>query len=205
MRQITCAAALSLLLALTGCIDYSEQIILDKNGGGTVSLSYTITSDFVPGFGQPDSDILKTENEDFRNSFESDGIEITHSLVIDKDESREYSTDLAFDSDTALNSTEFYEGFSAFEIKSGKTLEYTRTISPREESDKKADDETKEKLAAIFEDNRFTFSVRMPAPVTVSNGTVKDNGHTVEWSYSFGEILMLDKPAKMTAECRISE
>jgi hypothetical protein len=205
MRQVAYAATLSLLLAITGCIDYSEQIVLAEDGSGTVSLSYKVASDFIPGFGKPESEKLKSENEEFVKRFEAEGIGITHTSVLDLNDSRAYSADFAFDDDAALNSTDFYKSFSAFEIKRGKTLEYTRTISPREESEKKADDETEEKLAAMFEDNRFVFSVRMPARVTVSNGTINEDGYTVEWSFSFGEIIMLDKPAKLTAECRISE
>lgn len=205
MRQITYAAALSLLLAIAGCIDYSEQIILDENGGGTISLSYSMASDFVPGFGQPEDVSLSEEREGISKKFEAEGVEVSHTSVIDRDRARVYSADFAFINHEALNALDFYQGFSTFKVKSGKTLEYTRTISPREEPDKEADNETKEKLAAMFEDNRFVFSVQMPAPVTVSNGTIKDDGHTVEWSYSFGDILMLDRPAKMTAECRISE
>ncbi len=206
MRQITAATiALFALLSVAGCIDYAEQIVLNDDGSGTVSLYYKVASDFIPGFGKLENVERERENEDFEKQFVAEGIEITHTSVIDLNDARVYSADFKFSDDTALNTAEFYKSFSAFEIRRGKTLEYSRTISPREKSETDADAETEEKLAAMFEDNRFIFSVRMPAPVTASNGTISEDGYTVEWIYTFGEILMMDKPAKMTAECQITE
>lgn len=206
MRQITYyVATLTALLATAGCIDYSETVTIDARGRGDVSLYYTVTSDFQRDFRDADNETLRAENDKLKDCFVADGITISRTSVEDRDDTRFYAADFSFADDQALNRIGFFENFSTFEIKSGKTLEYERTLLANDDSGKKAEDETTEKLAALYDDNLFTFSVRMPAPVISSNGTISDDGYSVNWVYTFGEILTFEKPVKMTAECRITE
>jgi len=206
MRQITgFAFGLIVILLAAGCIDYTEQIVLDDEGNGTVSLSYKVPSDFISGFGKSENPALADENISFADRFETEGVEVSRTSVIDLNDARVYSADFAFVGSDALDTAAFYRDFATVEITTGKTLEYTKTIPPREESIDKADKENNEKMAYLFKDNLFTFSVKMPARVTASNGTVSEDGFTVEWTYTFGDIVLSDKPLEMTAECRITK
>ncbi len=206
MRQITCfVAALTAILTLAGCVDYSETVTLDEKGGGEIGIRYSVTSDFHKDFGENDAETLKAETEKLKAQFEGEGITISRLFIEDGEEARYYNADFAFSDHEALNTSDFFDEFSTFKIKSGNTYKYSRTLLVQEENKKEPDDETKEKLAYIFKDNVFSFSVRMPAPVTATNGTIGDDGYTVTWKYGFGEILMLEEPAEMTAECRMNK
>ncbi|MCP4228998.1 MAG: hypothetical protein GY771_02475 [bacterium] len=174
---------------------------MNEDGGGSVSFAYSVASDFIPGFGERDDPALNEESEKLKKQLEAEGIEVSHTSVLDINDRRVYSADFTFNDDTALNATGFFNLDAEFIIKTGKILIYERTINPSNISGERISEDNAKKLSHLFRDEKFVFSLKMPGPVTETNGEVSEDLTAVKWEYSLGDIILMQEPIKLTAKC----
>lgn len=181
------------LMASAGCIDYSEELHLNRDYSGTITMSFAIAEMYV-GLSE---DAGRTDNlfteDGIRNRFaDIEGVEYVSSDIRKEEDVRYISITLNFDSleafdriSNARSETDFLGEINVNETEDGNVL-FTRTVTLSKE--KVENSHMSDRLL-----NEFSWLYTIQFPGTIIRANTPDSNidydrHTVTWAYSMAVL-----------------
>jgi hypothetical protein len=198
-RKLIIGATLAAVIVLAaGCINYDQELIINEDGSGTVTIHYT-SDDPTGEMGAP---VLSFTKEEIETEYAGSGVRVRNIDVFVPNENEEGSSEASYYLDYA-DITDM-NGYGVFAVKDAATFEDkiiqvfsldetggATTFSQTCTLNMNVEDTTG------LEDYAFTYSLTCPDAVTMTNGNVKSDGRTVTWRYTLPELI--ESPVKMYA------
>ncbi|MBM4402812.1 MAG: hypothetical protein FJ042_00240 [Candidatus Cloacimonetes bacterium] len=185
-------------VALVGCIQYDEELWLNRDGSGRAKIriihrsSYPNTQEIIrksqlPGIHLINYEVRKSEGNVIYNIyFKFDSIEAYNNV-------NDRVSNIDFWGKTTLN------------IDKDRTIRFQRRISLGSQEDEFLDDDILESIfhQHVTEDFRWTYKLHVPWRIVTANASTEDvdnAGKTITWSYDTDHIW--NKSVTMSAEMR---
>ena len=187
LALLTLASAL-----LAGCLSTETTITLDRDGGGTLELSYEIDRVAWETGVFDKSDLARaipvTEHEFAAAAQQIAGLRLRSHRTESDEQTVLISARLDFDSPDSL--ARFLGAESVELTMDGRSGRWRQIIAPGGGST----DEGARELAASFEGYALRFVLDPPEPVRSTNGTVVRAADAAEFSVSLSEIMTATEP-----------
>ncbi|UCE27048.1 MAG: hypothetical protein JSW52_11975 [Candidatus Coatesbacteria bacterium] len=199
MKELKILSGLTVVVILvTGCINYDQELIINEDGSGTVAVYY-MSDDPTGEMGAP---VLSFTEEEIETEYAGSGVRVTNINVVVPNEDEEGSSEATYYLDFA-DITDM-NGYGIFAVKEVATFEdkIIQIFSLDETDGVTTFTQTctlnmNVEDAEGLEDYAFTYSLTCPEAVTMTNGSVKLDGRTVSWRYTLPELI--EGPVKMYA------
>lgn len=195
-------------LCLSGCFDYQERIVLDKDASGTMEVDYRQMKDVNIDNGDysfPD----KADNihKEVVRKYTSDKIKLTEFNVKDEKDSRHVHFKIAFDNILDLNDVEQFQNSKIRFTQSGKNISLERSIylnnghvsnngEPEGLFGKLVLGLVKQGLSNIT----FQFEIETPYRIDKTNADSRPGKNRAVWKYRLSDVMgQSDVEMKLTA------
>ena len=187
-------------LCISGCFDYQERIVLNKDASGTMAVDYWIMHEVHINNGEysfPDKkDNIRAEVE---RKYTSDKIKLTEFNVTEEKDTRHVHFKVAFDNILDLNDAAQFQKNKIKFTQSGKQIAYERSIYLND-GNKAAHDEPEGlfgKLVLGFVKDglsniKFRFEIETPYPIDKTNADSKSGGNRAIWTFRLSDVM--DQP-----------
>lgn len=194
MRLFALALA---FLALGGCVEYRESIVLERDQSGTVVMAIGVKGALLRA-----AEVAESGVYDPASALDAlralPGLQVIESRAEVHDGTRWLHLVLTFESPVALNGIdriEQYRGlfghFSLAENSAGQRV-FTRTIRA-DLPEKVRESFLTSLLAPMFARYPWSYEVRFPSRVVKSNGekptASEDGAQLVQWRFNFGDLV----------------
>ncbi|MDR2842855.1 MAG: hypothetical protein LBV52_06610 [Spirochaetaceae bacterium] len=210
MRKLIVFFVVTTLL-LTSCLGLKTNIVLKKDGSGTVAVEYSISKgvyDIVVE--NSDANTIPLGKEDFEEAIEDiDGLKLDSYKVREDDTNRIFDVEFSFKKTEALmnfleTQTNTVGPACTYKSDNGKNI-LTLAFSVPNDDDEIND--MKMFAQSMFEGYKMDFSINLPAPCTVRYlneqnievkslpaGDVSINKNTVSYVSSMGDLITVEQP-----------
>lgn len=198
-------AILAALVAAAGCVKMNQEMTINKDGSGTMTMNYGMSEQMVAqmeamqAMGGEDADDsngfdfdVESIKKDMSN-LETDGIKLKDIKSVTKDGWRYIKMDMAFKSLEALSKTEYFGEDSGITLTKNDKGNYVLEQKPEGMGGDASTPEEKEQqkmmmnmMAAQFKGMEVSWKMTLPGKIIESNAD-KTDGNTVSWKYSFDE------------------
>jgi len=181
------------LMISGGCIDYSEEMHLNRDYSGTLTMSFAIAELYV-GLSE---DVGRTDNlfteDGIRNRFKDiEGVEFLSSDIRKEEDVRYISITLKFDSleafdriSNAKSQTDFLGEINMTETEDGNVL-FTRTVTLNKEKV-----ENSHMSDRLLDEFSWLYTVHFPGMIIRANtpeSNIDYDRNTVTWAYSMAVL-----------------
>ena len=178
---------LTLILFATGCMNYKEEVWLNKNGSGKITLHFNSSV----------QSLIEKTSEDINTGLKTNKkLSIIDQKLISKADSSSFTITISFKEISDLDTLNDIGTFSFVEGKKAKPV-YTRTLTNADSSssiEKPKPGEIKELMRYKWE-----YIAHLPYPIDKTNAQSLDkHSNTVSWKYNYYQILQ-NKRIVMTA------
>ena len=184
-------------LCISGCFDYQERIVLNKDASGTMAVDYWIMNDVridsgEYGFPDKGGNIRK----EVKKKYTSDKIKLTEFNVSDEKDTRHVHFKVAFVNILDLNDVEQFQNNKIRFTQSGTNISYERSITLNE-GNKAGQNEPEGlfgKLVLGFVKDglsniRFRFEVVTPYRIDQTNADSKTGGNRAVWKFRLPDVM----------------
>jgi len=205
VRKVSTLLSISLIFFIVGCFEYDEELVLNRDGSGTLLVHYTKMKDMDindDNFNLPDDeDEIRSEIE---KKWTSNKVTLVSFKVRDKEESQDVTFALKFKDVEDLNEVKQFAD-SEIEFHRGKKCRYQRIISTDSDWDLDEGSTFEKVLGSIIEETllekiKFRFEVKMPRTIDKSNAKwVRDEQNAV-WRFTATDLIQ--GGIKMVVSCR---
>ena len=189
---------LLLCLCLSGCFEYEERIVLNRDGSGTMEIEYWTlgdmeieTNDHV--FPHMEKDIRK----EIKKKYTSDKIRLLDLSVDNKKDSRSVRFKLAFDNLMDLNEVEQFQDSRIIFKKTGDRILFERDIFLDGDKPDKHGNLFGRLVVGILEtalsNIRFRFEIETPYNITKSNADLTPDKNRAVWKYRLSDVMHQEK------------
>lgn len=204
-RILRSTVLMALVLILTGCFNYTEEMWLEEDGSGRMTSEMTMNLDALKNFGSGlgnNGSVTTSTTQTGPNGFSEAEmrakLEGKKGIRLIKTESTQTDTgfsvrwELEFDSLADLAALEehesgsmaganaaFYKGLSW--TKSGGKMQFQRTIGDDSASAAGPDPMSMGLATMMFGNSNMTFTTHFPGAVNLTSGTKLEDGKSVRW------------------------
>lgn len=206
MRKFVLFLTIVFSLLFSSCINYNDEIKINKDLSGTMSVEFLIPNSLLGG--ELGKGFEKYIQEAEENAKKVKGIELLEAKIIPEGSQTKYRIRLKFNSFENLEKyfKEYKDekkdspyNFKIFETEEG--IKFERIITPTESKDKKRETE-EDKMAesfaqSILANNIWSFKITFPYEVIKTNGDLQEDKKTVIWKYDL--YTLAAKGVKMEA------
>jgi hypothetical protein len=197
MRRLLCL--FPVLLLLMGCIQYDEEMWLNRDGSGRAQMHITVNSNY--------------QNTDTISKYANiDGIHLLNFKTYRNDDNSYYIIELKFDNLKAFNELNDQDAIAHFIGKSeiikqkGGLLKFKRVISlgSTEIDD---EDQMADLFQTIFTVNRnWRYTLHLPYSIVTANtdpSNIDYKNKTVKWNYEIAYLWNKDRIMEVTMDRKI--
>lgn len=198
-------AATCMAFFIAGCFEYEEELVLNKDGSGTLKVHYSKMNDVDVS---NDEFNLPDDKDDIRDEIEkkwtSKKVKLVDFNIRDRDKSKEVDFTLKFKDVMDLNEVEQFAE-SEIEFKPGRHCRYQRVITTESDWDIKNGSTFEQVLGSIIEETilekiKFRFEVKMPCNIVHSNTDwIRDERNAV-WRFTATDLVQGE--LEMVANCK---
>lgn len=200
-------------LFFAGCINYEQDVTLNANGSGKMLIHYNLAQQLVgmmamgdPGAGDQKQEMpFKVKEADIRKDFSVKGVKVEKFEQKTEGDQTHFYITVSFENIKDLNQSETFKNMPFDWVKSGNVTTYTQTLKGnKEKKEESADDQMGKQMAqAMFGNSAFKFKVTLPAkalPSPDTNGTIAEDGKTVNWNVPLVDAMDKKTDTVMTAK-----
>jgi hypothetical protein len=196
----------AVMLLVSGCINYSEEMWLGANGAGKLTMELKVAESLLRLSPNSKSDPFSKEKleEPFKDV---KGIRVTETRSYTEGDSRVALIALTFDSPEALQNINQAEGTPPFLgiitlVKNDKEqLTFTRVINKSAGQSNNRSEFDRQMAAQLFSQYVWKYTIHFPGRVLEAN-TPKEKikGDTVIWEKTMGEFMQSAEPLTATIQ-----
>jgi len=204
--SLTCLA----LLLIAGCINYDQQLELNANGSGKLVMHYSMAQQLVSmmqmggqaagGDNKEQQMPFKIKEDEVKADLKAPGVKVEKFETKTEGDQQHFYVHISFDKVTSLNNTKTFKEMPISWKEENGTVTFTQVLkAKKKEGAAKAggDDAMQKQMAqAMFGNAAFKYSVKLPSkalPSPATNGTIADDGKTVNWTFPLVEMDSGDK------------
>ena len=205
LRKIGTIFSLTFIFLITGCFEYEEELVLNRDGSGTLLVHYSKYKDVDIN---NDSFDLPDEEDEIRQEIEekwtSGNVELIGLEIREAEKSQEVTFTLEFDDIRDLNDVEQFAE-SEINFEPGRSCSYQRVITTDSDYDLDDDSTFEEILGSIIEETildkiKFRFEIQMPYKIDDNNANwVRDEQNAV-WRFTATDLVKDD--IRMIVKCK---
>jgi hypothetical protein len=197
--------AIILAVTLAGCINYDQQVDVNKNGSGKMIMHYSMAQQLVSmmsmgdqGGGGSDQEMpFKLKEEEVKKDLAAQGVKVDKFETKTEGDQQHFYVHISFDNIANLNQTQTFKDMQFGWTDADGVITYTQTLKGKPKKEGEADDpQAKQMAQAMFGSAAFKYTVKLPSkalPAPDTNGTIAEDGMTVSWSYPLVELDSGDK------------
>lgn len=182
-RRLLTVAAMLALLAMSGCINYTEETVLQSNGSGRMKIQYSIEESMFAMMEQGEDQVenpFEFDKEKVKAQFDSKNITVKKIDVFSEQGKRNVVIELAFKDINKLSEAKFFmDRQISFKKDKKGNLVYKMVVAGTADEPEEAENDTAAMMQAMFAGYTFKFTTKMPAKVLEANGKINKN--TVIW------------------------
>jgi len=173
-------------LIFFGCFEYEEQLVLNQDGSGEITLTFAVPLEFV------ESDETFTSENMFKSMMHTDGFTILDTKEWEKDDKKYFESSISFSSINDFNKIKDKQ-LSEFLGKMSLTEEngvWTFTKQLGKPSENKNDND-KAIMKSMFSGIEWQYTITFPynvVQVEADHGEVVVNGNSVSWEVGLSEF-----------------
>jgi len=206
LRKLKLFIVLLSSLLIAGCINYEENVELNKDGSGKMIMHYSIAQQLfaMMSMGQntgekKDEMPFKFKESEIRADLTAPGVTVDKVESKAEGDQQHFYVNLSFKKLTDLNQTKSFQKMKFDWKEDGKNIIFQQTI----EGEKKTSESNPmgdQMASAMLGNAKFVFKIKLPAkalPAPDTNGTIQEDGKTVLWEYP---LLEASKGQVMTAK-----
>jgi hypothetical protein len=202
--SLTCLA----LLLIAGCINYDQQLELNANGSGKLVMHYSMAQQLVSmmqmggqaGGGEKDQQMpFKIKEDEVKADLQSPGVKFEKFESKTEGDQQHFYVHISFDKVTSLNNTKTFKEMPITWKEENGTVTFSQVLKSKKKEGASAggDDAMQKQMAqAMFGNAAFKFAVKLPSkalPSPATNGTIAEDGKTVNWTFPLVELDSGDK------------
>lgn len=200
-RIINLSLLLLSALFLSGCFDYQERIVLNKDASGTMEVDYwTMDNVNIDNGSYRFPDKADDIHEEVERKYTSDKVKLQDFKVTKEKDSRHVQFTVAFDNVLDLNDVKQFQKNKIKYGQSGDRISFERTIY-LDNGNANTDDEPDnwfERLVLGFvkqglSNIKFRFEVDMPYSVDESNADSRPGKNRAVWAYRLSDVMDQNK------------
>jgi hypothetical protein len=201
--SFTCLA----LLLIAGCINYDQTMELNSNGSGKLVMHYSMAQQLVSMMqmggsagGEKDQQMpFKIKEDEVKADLTAPGVKVDKFESKTEGDQQHFYVHISFDKATSLNNTKTFKEMPITWKEENGTVTLTQVLKAKKK-DKAAEggDEAmgKQMAQAMFGNAAFKFAIKLPSkalPSPATNGTIAEDGKTVNWTFPLVELDSGDK------------
>ncbi len=184
---------IALMLVMSGCLDYDEQILLHSDGSGELLIHYEAAKDMRFHNLYFPTDVYDVE-KNIRENYLVGGMELLEKDVREKGDRTRVLMRFRFRSLDALNRAPRFQDERFTWSRRGRVISFKRFIYMDESKLREAKLLAKAGIEGIFKqevlgDIHFRFQVIFPGTVVSSNADVHLDENQLFWERTLAEIL----------------
>lgn len=190
---------------VAGCFEYEEELIINRDGSGTLTVHYSKWKDV-----QIDDDRydFPEDEDEIRNEIEEKWtckrVKLVDLQVRDRDKSQDVDFTLQFKDVRDLNEVEQFAE-SEIEFNPGRHCRFQRVIYAEGDWNFKNSSTFEQVIKSIIEESvldklKFRFEVKMPQKINKNNANWIRNERNAVWKFTATDLIEGD--IKMVANCK---
>lgn len=196
--------SISIILNFSGCFDYEQEITLNEDGSGEITLHYIVGEEMMSMMEGSDEPIIP-DKETIEQDYIGEGIELKDFHTEELDTEQHWYITLTFDDLNSLSRLEGFEGQKLTFEDVGDSFSFENSFASSE-GDMGMEDLTEEEIEqqkqlmkTMFAGYEFTFVVNMPDEIVTTNAD-ETTGSMAKWVYPLTDLIDIDE-FTMKAEC----
>lgn len=183
------------VVIITGCLNYEERIILNKDGSGEMEVHYYAErnvkiNDY--GFLSEDEEEIRREVE---RKYTSSRVKLTHFDIRDKNSKRHVYFTVNFKNVEDLNDLDLFADSRIKMEKKGRRLSLQRYLEISKDDDwDESDSFIEEAIKSTVEDMvldkiKFRFEWIMPGKIEKSNADYEHGSNRAVWRFRLSDVM----------------
>lgn len=197
MKSLKKLVLVSLCLLIASCIEYEENIKLNADGSGTMSIAYSMDESLVNMMGASDTsdNPFKFDKEEVKKELQSDNVTVDSVTDFTKDGKKGIHVHLSFKDINKIPQQGMFKDRKFQLSEENGILVYHTTLVGKNGKDTTASEENSsndEMANAMFGNYKFKFSVEMPGDVKEVSKDGKIKGKIAKWEVPFTALNKKD-------------
>jgi len=203
-RKLFLVLVLSLLIA--GCINYEENVELNKDGSGKMTMHYSIAQQLysMMQMGQDsgekkDEMPFKFKESEIRADLAAPGVTVDKIESKAEGDQQHFFVNVSFKKITDLNQTKSFSKMKFVWKEEDKKIVFQQILEG-EKKNAESNPMGDQMASAMLGNAKFVFKIQLPGkalPAPDTNGAIQPDGKTVVWEYP---LLEASKGQTMTAK-----
>jgi hypothetical protein len=205
IRKVYIILGIIVTFLVAGCFEYEEELVLNKDGSGTLMVHYSKLKDADV---QNENLHLPDNEAEIRDEIEkkwtSKKVSLMDLNIRDREKSQDVTFTLKFRDVRDLNDLEQFAD-SNIEFKPGRHCRYQRVITSDSEWDGNSNSTFEQVLTSIIEETildkiKFRFEIKMPNKIANHNADwIRDERNAI-WRFTASDLVKGD--LKMIVKCK---